>query len=291
MASGSEAEKAYIEVEGVSYTYPGGKAPALDGVSLAIRAGEFACILGPSGCGKSTLLQILSGLIVPQAGRVAIGGRYLWDGRRRLVSDLPRCGYVFQEARLLPWRTVRQNLELALKAAGFPRAEWGSIVERYLTMLRLDGYADAWPMNLSGGQRQRVAIARALAIDPAFLLMDEPFSTLDEVTARFLRMELLEIWRRTGKTVVFVTHSLREAAYLADRIYVMTRGPGRLFRVVDVPVSRPRRYEDPALSAFEGELLDVVLGCWGYYEGAGRAPENAFEHRSPVRTEAVREGT
>jgi NitT/TauT family transport system ATP-binding protein len=179
---------------------------------------------------------------------------------------MPRCGYVFQDARLLPWRTVRQNITLALKAAGKPESEWNGIVESSLRMLRLEDYAEAWPLKLSGGQRHRVAIARALAIEPQFVLMDEPFSTLDEVTARFLRKELLDVWERTGKTIVFVTHSIREAVYLADDIFLMTKGPGKVFDKLHIDVPRPRLYEDPKLTEIEGAVVQTVLSRWGYFD-------------------------
>lgn len=261
-----------IVVEDVSYAYPGGGSLALADVSLSVATGEFACILGPSGCGKSTLLNILSGLAAPQSGRVTVDGDVLYEGGRSTQqTSSMRCSFVFQESRLLPWRTVRQNIHIAMEAAGFPRDTWNDAVERYLDILRLGEFADAWPNNLSGGQRQRAAIARALAIDPAFILMDEPFSTLDEVTARFLRSELLEIWRESGKTIMFVTHSIREAVYLADRIFMMTKGPGSIFAVEGIGMGRPRRYEDPKLAEIEASMTETLLERWGYHEEMKRA--------------------
>ena len=256
----------YIDIEGLTYWYQGLPQPAIRNVDLKVTKGEFACIVGPSGCGKSTLLSILSGLFTPQSGTVAIDGRVFFEQGKRSTTDLPRCGYVFQDARLLPWRTVSQNISLALKAAGIPDDEWDDIVRGHLRMLRLEEYEDAWPLNLSGGQRARIAIARALAVQPAFILMDEPFSTLDEVTGRFLRGELLELWERTGATIVFVTHSIREAVYLSDHIYLMTAGPGEIFDQHTVDLPRPRKYEDPRITEIEGRLVDTVLDVWGYYE-------------------------
>jgi NitT/TauT family transport system ATP-binding protein len=172
----------------------------------------------------------------------------------------------------LPWRTVHQNIQLALQSAGKPQSTWKDSVSKYLGMCGILDYADAWPGNLSGGQRQRVAIARALAIEPASVLMDEPFSTLDEVTARFLRSELLEVWQRTGQTIVFVTHSIREAVFLADNIYVMTSGPGRVLEKIRIDVPRPRAYEDPHLTEIEGSIVGSVLKHWGYSNaGTGRS--------------------
>lgn len=268
---------AYIDVSGVHYSYPGPGGLALEGVDLAIDEGEFACILGPSGCGKSTLLTILSGLIAPEQGRVTVKGEEIAFGTQDADSHRGRCGYVFQDDRLLPWRSVRQNITLALKAAGISKDEWEDRVKEYLSIMRISEFADSWPMNLSGGQRQRAAIARALAIDPAFVLMDEPFSTLDEVTARFLRRELLDIWSRTKSTIVFVTHSIREAVYLGDKVYLMTKGPARIFDCQVIRVDRPRLYEDPHLTEVEAEITRIVLERWGYHdpqlEEAGPIPE------------------
>lgn len=261
----------FVSIESVGFTYPGAPRPALTDTSLGIAKGEFACILGPSGCGKSTLLSILSGLAVPDTGRVSIDGEVLYDQGHAVAEHPPALGYVFQDPRLLPWRTVRHNLNLALKGARVERARWDELVDTYLGMCGLREYADVWPGKLSGGQRQRVAIARALAIEPPSVLMDEPFSTLDEVTARFMRQELLDLWEPIGQTIVFVTHSIREAVFLADNVYVMSAGPGRVLerRAIDIP--RPRAYEDPHLAEIEGELVAWVLEQWGYHDAtAGR---------------------
>lgn len=256
--------KHFVDIEDLGFSYPGNDAPALADATLTIAKGEFACILGPSGCGKSTLLSILSGLSNPSKGRVVIDGEVIYDHGKMVVDEPPPLGYVFQDARLLPWRTVRQNINLALKAAGKPQSTWDDTVQKYLNMCGIAQYADTWPGNLSGGQRQRVAIARALSIEPTSVLMDEPFSTLDEVTARFLRSELLELWQRTGQTIVFVTHSIREAVYLADNIYVMTSSPGRVLEKIPIDVPRPRNYEDPHLTEIEGSIVGSVLKHWGY---------------------------
>lgn len=256
----------YIRIENLSFWYRDVRVPAIRGVDLAVAKGEFACIVGPSGCGKSTLLSILSGLFTPQQGTVTVDGRTLFDGGRRVAEEFSRCGYMFQDPRLLPWRTVRQNIALALDASRIDQKTWDDTIQRHLKMLRLDGYEDAWPLNLSGGQRARVAIARALAIEPAFILMDEPFSTLDEVTGRFLRRELLDLWQRTGVTIVFVTHSIREAVYLSDHTYLMTAGPGEIFGRETIDLPRPRLYEDPRLTEIEGRMVGMVLDKWGYVD-------------------------
>lgn len=256
----------YINIEGLSFWYQDRPQPAVRAVDLSVSKGEFVSIVGPSGCGKSTLLSILSGLFTPQRGTVVIDGKVVFEDGRRTASQLLPCGYVFQDSRLLPWRTVRQNIELALQAAGCAQETWDDVIRAHLRMLRLEEYEGAWPLDLSGGQRARVAIARALAVQPAFILMDEPFSTLDEVTGRFLRGELLDLWQRTGVTIVFVTHSIREAVYLSDHIYLMTAGPGEVFDRETVGLPRPRRYEDPRLTEIEGSLIEKVLERWGYYE-------------------------
>lgn len=254
----------FVTMTDVSFSYPGSSEPALRDVSMSVGQGEFACVLGPSGCGKSTLLNILSGLAVPESGDVTIDGRVMVRDGAATRADRPRLGYLFQDARLLPWRTVRKNIELALQAADFPREEWRERTDRYLEMCDIARFAESWPGNLSGGQRQRVAVARALAIEPVGVLMDEPFSTLDEVTGRFLRQELLDLWQHTSQTIVFITHSVREAVFLADQLYVMAPSPGRILERTAIDLTRPRRYEDPAIAELEGRVIDSVLHLWGY---------------------------
>lgn len=249
----------FIEVRDLRVSYDG-QHMALSGVDMTVGQTEFVAVLGPSGCGKSTMLQVLSGLLKPVSGLATIAGHDVTEPG----TDRPRVGYVFQDHRLLPWRTVEQNIELVLASAGIPRQEWNDRLDRYLSMLHISNFRRAWPMRLSGGQRQRVSIARALAIDPAVVLMDEPFSTLDEVTARLMRQQLVELWQESGHAIVFVTHSIREAVYLADRIVILTKGPATLLEVVDVDIPRPRRYEDAALTQLEAEIVEGVMREWGY---------------------------
>lgn len=247
----------FLEVRDLHVSY--GDTPALVGLDCTIAAGEFVAVLGPSGCGKSTLLQVLSGLMTPRSGSIRVDGvEVLTESGAR-----PRLGYVFQDHRLLPWRTVAQNIELVLDAAGVPSHERAARIDRYLAMLEISRFRDSWPLRMSGGQRQRASIARALAIEPVAVLMDEPFSTLDEVTGRTMRAELLKVWEESGRTFVFVTHSIREALYLADRILILSRGPASLVEDFTVPLARPRRYEDAALSDLEGEIIDRVTAAWG----------------------------
>jgi len=227
---------------------------ALDNVSLQVGSGEFVTILGPSGCGKSTLLNALSGLDTDFTGTVALEH----DGVR---ADRVRLAYLFQEPRLLPWRSVRSNIEFALDAAGFDRREWGDRADKWIQLVGLKGFADFYPLQLSGGMQQRAAIARAFAIEPEVLLMDEPFSALDELTARRMRQELLSLWEADRRTVLFVTHNSLEAVYLSDRILIMKRGPGSHVceEIVLGHLARPRVYEDPAQFETQKTVLQRLM--------------------------------
>ncbi|MFG2828180.1 ABC transporter ATP-binding protein [Streptomyces sp. NPDC048434] len=200
---------------------------ALDGIDLEIAAGEFVVLVGPSGCGKSTLLDLLGGLASPTAGRI------LLDGEPVTGPGLDR-GIVFQQYALLPWRTAQGNVEFGLEATGVPRRERAARAREFLELVGLSGFENRHPHELSGGMRQRVAIARSLAYDPDVLLMDEPFAALDAQTRESLQDELLRIWQRTGKTVVFITHGIEEAVYLGQRVAVMTSRPGRIKQVVPI---------------------------------------------------------
>ncbi|WP_210583509.1 ABC transporter ATP-binding protein [Streptomyces sp. GESEQ-35] len=200
---------------------------ALDGIDLEIAPGEFIVLVGPSGCGKSTLLDLLGGLTQPT------GGRILLDGKPVTGPGLDR-GIVFQQYALLPWRTAQANVEFGLEATGVPRRQRAARAREFLDLVGLTGFEDRHPHELSGGMRQRVALARSLAYDPDVLLMDEPFAALDAQTRESLQDELLRIWQRTGKTVVFITHGIDEAVYLGRRVAVMTSRPGRIKQIVPV---------------------------------------------------------
>lgn len=218
---------------------------ALDGVSLDIAVGEIVGLLGPSGCGKSTLLNIVAGLDTGYEGTFTIQGKSFTDQ----IGAGFRVAYVFQEARLLPWRTLRENIEFALEAAEFARTEWAGRIDRVLGLVELSKFADFYPLQLSGGMQQRASIARAFAIEPDILLMDEPFSALDELTARRLRQSLLHIWSAFRSTILFVSHNAFESTFLGDRVCIMSPGPGgkikEEIRLGHLP--RPRDYEDSAL--------------------------------------------
>jgi NitT/TauT family transport system ATP-binding protein len=204
---------------------------AIEDISLELREGEFLVLVGPSGSGKSTLLDLLGGLSTPSSGRI------LLDGKPITGPGLDR-GIVFQQYALLPWRTARANIEFGLEAKGVRRRERREIAARYLELVGLDGFGDRYPHELSGGMKQRVAIARSLAFDPEVLLMDEPFAALDAQTRESLQDELLRIWQATGKTILFITHSIDEAVYLGQRVAVLTSRPGRVKAVFDIEIDR-----------------------------------------------------
>jgi len=221
----------------VHVAYPGQDeaASALRDVSLVVRDGEFVALLGPTGCGKSTLLRIVADLLQPTSGSARIWGRSTAEARRAT-----QLGLVFQEAALLPWRTALANVMLPLEVLGVPAGDRQARAERLLDSVGLLRSADKLPHELSGGMKQRVSIVRALAWNPPILLMDEPFSALDEITKEQLQDDLLAIWQADRKTVLFVTHNLSEAVYLADRVVVMAANPGRIGKVIDVTLPRPR---------------------------------------------------
>lgn len=240
-----------VRFEGTSKQYvrrDGGAIQALAGVDLAVTSGEFVAIIGPSGCGKSTLLLLAAGLLP------ATGGRIVFDGER---GGRPLTALVFQEFALFEWRTVLQNVRFGLEVRGVPAAERDRRAREYVRLVGLDGFETRYPSELSGGMRQRVGIARALCVDPAVLLMDEPLSALDAQTRQLMQDEILGIWERTRKTVLYVTHNIQEAAYLADRIAVLSRRPGRIRAILPVPFERPRREAVLADAAFGGFTHEV----------------------------------
>jgi NitT/TauT family transport system ATP-binding protein len=212
---------------------------ALDGMSLAVEEGEFLAIVGPSGCGKSTLLRLLAGLLRPISGRVTYRDRPLTAPQREI-------GYVFQRSNLMPWRTVQANIRLPLEIAHAEEAETEARARSFISLVGLEGFAESYPAQLSGGMQQRVALARALIHEPAVLLLDEPFGSLDALTRERMNAELLRIWNLRKPTVVMVTHSISEAVFLADRVVVLTARPGRARAEFRVPLARPR---DLALTA------------------------------------------
>ncbi|MBI1289912.1 ATP-binding cassette domain-containing protein [bacterium] len=224
-----------------------GRVQALSPTTFNIQSGEFFSIIGPSGCGKSTLLNLLAGLDEPSAGKVLVDGV-------EVKEPGPDRAVVFQEHGLMPWMTVRHNVEYGLKLAGMAPKDRQEKAMQYLRMVHLSKFAESYPHQLSGGMRQRVSIARALALEPRILLMDEPFSALDAQTRDVLQDELQRIWEETRTTILFVTHHLSEAVYLSDRVMIMTAPPGSIKRIVRVPFAHPRQKTSNELSAFINDL-------------------------------------
>jgi NitT/TauT family transport system ATP-binding protein len=252
------ASSAVLHVEEVSKDFEGGnqKIRALQGVTFDVFPHEFLCIVGPSGCGKSTLLRILDGLDLPTSGQVLFNGE-------RVTAPSAKMSMIFQSFALLPWKNVQENVELGLEAQGLPLRARREKAARYIESVGLSGFEEAYPRELSGGMKQRVGIARALAVEPEVLLMDEPFSSLDELTANTLRKEVLEIWREPTKvtdTFVMVTHNVHEAVFMADRIIILRARPGSL--VADMPVKLPRPREQVAQTQeffdYEKNIISVI---------------------------------
>jgi NitT/TauT family transport system ATP-binding protein len=236
-----------VVLDGVSKTYAdrrGASVLALDGVSVTVESEEFVALLGPSGCGKSTLLNIVAGLLPPSDGRVYFESATP-PTPGRLVAAM-----VFQDFGLFPWRTVQGNVEFGLEEAGVSAAERRARAQRHIELIGLAGFERRYPHQLSGGMRQRVGIARALAVEPAVLLMDEPFSALDAQTRQLMQEELLAIWERTRKTILYVTHNIQEAVFMADRVVVLSRRPGRVLDEVRVALPRPRTEAMAGAAAF-----------------------------------------
>lgn len=240
-----------LELRGVRKTFQGrgGEVLALGKLDLVIPDGEFVCIIGPSGCGKSTLLNILAGLSAPSEGEAYAGGQ-------PICGPDPSRVMIFQDAALFPWLNVQANVEFGLKMQGCAKAERRERARHLLAMVHLEQFARAWVHELSGGMKQRVALARALAIDPAVLLLDEPFGALDAITRDLLHNELQMIWMQTGKTVVFITHNVREAVVLGDRVVVMSPRPGRIVAQHIITLPRPRQIEDVATTQFTRRILE-----------------------------------
>jgi NitT/TauT family transport system ATP-binding protein len=249
------APKIKFENVGKVFRARGTTVTALREIDLQVHAGEFLVIVGPSGCGKSTLLDLLGGLTAPTSGRILV------DGRDVTGPGLDR-GVVFQQYALLPWRTALGNVQFGLEAKNVPRRDRAARAREYLDLVGLAGFHDRYPHELSGGMKQRVAIARSLAFDPDVLLMDEPFAALDAQTRDGLQDELLGIWAKTGKTVVFITHGIEEAVYLGQRVAVLTSRPGRIKQVVDIPITARSATEDlrsdPEFARYRHEIWALL---------------------------------
>jgi len=243
-----------LKLRDISKTFTsekGEKIESLSSISLDIENQEFVCLLGPSGCGKTTLLRIIAGLDQASTGTVELGGTLI-------DRPNPQLAMIFQEYSLYPWRTVVANIGFGLEIRKIPAEERHSIVKKYVEIVGLEGFENSYPYELSGGMRQRAAVARALAVDPSILLMDEPFGALDAQTRNLLQHELLNIWEKTKKTVLFVTHSVDEAVFMADRIVVLTPRPGRICEVIPVQTTRPRDRTSVEFAKVRRYVLDLI---------------------------------
>lgn len=227
------------------------RSPALVTINLEVEDKEFTCILGPSGCGKTTLLRIIAGLEKATSGKVIIGGEIV-------TGPTPRMAMIFQDYSLFPWRTVLDNIAFGLEVKGIAKEERHNVAAHYLDLIGLSGFGENFPYELSGGMRQRVAVARALAIDPSVLLMDEPFGALDAQNRNMLQKQLLEIWDKTKKTILFVTHSVDEAVFMADRIIVLTSRPGTIKEIVPIDLPRPRDRTSPDFAQVRRYVLGLI---------------------------------
>jgi NitT/TauT family transport system ATP-binding protein len=243
-----------LRFENVTLEFPGSHRPAIEDVSFQIERGRSVAVIGPSGCGKSTILNLAAGLLAPTRGRV------FYDGEEvgAVNSD---AAYVTQQTDLLPWLSVRANIGLALKFRKVPKAEREERIAHWIGVVGLTGFENHYPRELSGGMRKRCAIARALIYEPSIVLMDEPFGPLDAITRLKLQQELLNLWQEQKGTLIFVTHDLNEALYLADEVIVMSEGPGTIRRVLPIPFERPRTIgsliESPEFSELYNELWDL----------------------------------
>ena len=242
---------AIIELHNVSrhFVSESGVVPAVTALDLVVKEGEFLCLVGPSGCGKSTLLNLIAGFERPDVGKVLVDGV-------EVVKPGPERFVIFQEPALFPWLNVRQNVAFGLKIAGLPQAEQDLRVNELLQLVHLPRFADAWIHELSGGMKQRVALARALALEPAILLMDEPFAALDAQTRDLLHEEMEQIWQRTGKTIIFVTHNVREAVRLGTRVILMSRHGGSIRREYPIDLPRNRFLEDLEVARIASIIRD-----------------------------------
>jgi NitT/TauT family transport system ATP-binding protein len=259
------------EVTGLTVTYPGG-VTAIKDFNLAVALGEFVVILGPSGCGKSTVLQVVAGLVKPSSGQVRIGQKLNPPpGKDR--------GFVFQQAGLLPWFDIYTNIEIGLRAKGLSKKASRAVSDRYVSKMGLDGFGHLYPHQLSGGMQQRVGIARAFAVDPPILLMDEPFAALDAQSRILLQEELIGLWEGSGKTIIFVTHSIEEAVFMADRVVVMSTNPGTVKATVDIDMPRPRT-EETRSNPRARELFEEL---WGMIRRDAERAIGSPEFKEPAK--------
>ncbi|MHB2170052.1 ABC transporter ATP-binding protein [Alsobacter sp. R-9] len=250
-AVAATSPRAIVEVKGITKTYAGG-IEALSGITLDFPEGRLTTLLGPSGCGKTTLLKIIAGLIPATSGTVIVDGR-------QVTGPGPERAFVFQDFALMPWASVLRNVAFGLELRGMARSEREAIAERHIARVGLKGFEHKYPHELSGGMRQRVGLARALAVDAKVVMMDEPFSAVDEQTRRKFQEELLDLVAREGKTFLFVTHSIEEAVYVSDRIVLLSRRPSRVSAIIEPKIARG---DDPEKIRRDSAYLDAVEDIW-----------------------------
>lgn len=265
-SAGGPGDKIIVRNLYKTFTVRGSVVRALVNINLTVADGEFLAIVGPSGCGKTTLLRIMAGLEKHSAGSLEMRHR----DRKKPLNNM-----VFQEQSVFPWMTVRDNVAYGLMLRGVPKKQRDEIVNYYIEKVGLTKFHKAYPFQLSGGMKQRVSLARAFANDPEVLLMDEPFAHLDALNRRLMQLELLQVWERTGKTVVYVTHSIEEAVLLSDRVVVLTASPGRIKDFVDIDLPRPRTAETLAHPGFQAATLRI----WQLLESEARRAEQRLLDR------------
>ncbi len=278
------AGRPVVDIHGVEKVFDAdrGRLTALHAIDLSIREGEFVSLIGPSGCGKSTLLRLIGDLTSPTAGTILV------NGKPARVARLGReYGMVFQAPVLMDWRTVQGNVELPLEVMGYDRAERERRARAMLELVELADFDRVHPWQLSGGMQQRVAIARALAFDPKLLLMDEPFGALDEMTRERMNLELMNIWRRTGITIIFVTHSIPEAVFLSTRVVVMSARPGRITRVVDIDLPHPRTVETRELERYFEQVTAVREALRRHDTDTGTGSGDSGDSGDRIRAEGL----
>jgi NitT/TauT family transport system ATP-binding protein len=234
------------------YVSNGTTLKAIDNLSIEIKDSQFICIVGPSGCGKSTLLRMIAGLEPFNSGEIFVGGK-------KVESPSPSIGFVFQEYTLFPWRTVQKNVEFGLELKNVDQAERSKVASKYIDMVGLSKFKDAYPHQLSGGMKQRTAIARTLAVGPDILLMDEPFGALDAQTRNILQEQLLQIWEKEKIKVLFVTHNVDEAVFLADKVIIMTSRPGKIKDIIDIDIPRPRIRTETEVNKLRNTILKSLF--------------------------------
>lgn len=249
---GMDATMATIEFQNINMVYPGADGiDALQNINLTIHDGEFVCLIGPSGCGKSTLLEIAAGLLHQSDGQILLDGA----SQQGTTRDI---GVVFQDSALFSWRNIRRNIGFGLEVAGKKKAEINAVVDHYINLVGLKGFENKYPHQLSGGMRQRAGLARSLATNPKIILMDEPFSAIDHLTRITLQDEIIRIWQQEKKTILFVTHDVTEAVYLATKVVLLTPRPGKIQKVFNIPFERPRNRNDASILEIVEQIYRAI---------------------------------